>query len=72
MARNKYGGYCYCCKKYTQPGYGHFERYNGTYTKWRLKCVECASGRKITDDDPCVKRIKKELEKEQKERNKNV
>lgn len=54
MARNKYPGYCYCCGSWVEPGYGHFERiYNvppGT-PKWRIKCVKCASGRLIDDND---------------------
>ena len=48
MARNIYPGYCYCCGEYIEPGYGHFERNNG---KWRIKCVKCASGRNLTDND---------------------
>lgn len=58
MARNKFPGYCYCCGAYVKPGYGHFERvYNAKpgEPKWRIKCVKCASGRVLTDDDPGVK-----------------
>lgn len=51
MARNKYPGKCYCCGKWIMPGYGHFERHLG---QWRIKCVECASRRKLTDKDPGV------------------
>lgn len=61
MARNKYPGYCYCCGKYVKPGYGHFERYRGS---WRIKCVYCASGRKLTDNDPGVKWARQQYEKE--------
>lgn len=61
MARNKYAGYCYCCNAYVEPGYGHFERHKG---KWRIKCVKCASGRIVTDKDPCVIRVRKENENE--------
>lgn len=53
MARNRYAGTCYCCGEHVPVGYGHFERHgNG----WRIKCVKCASGRVVTDKDPCVKR----------------
>ena len=52
MARNMYPGTCYKCGSYVPTGYGHFERYRGG---WRVKCVKCASGRIVTDKDPCVK-----------------
>ena len=50
-----YPGYCYECGKYVPTGYGHFEfNYkwrkapkNGGGPRWRVKCVECASGRKV-------------------------
>ena len=58
MARNKYAGNCYSCGKHTPPGYGHFEKHK---EGWRIKCVKCASGRSITDKDPCVARIKEKL-----------
>lgn len=61
MARNKYPGVCYCCGKYTPPGYGHFERHS---RQWRVKCVHCASGRIVTENDPCVKQIQRQNEKE--------
>ena len=65
MARNLYAGYCYCCNAYVPPGYGHFERRWGqSGPKWKIKCVKCASGRTVTDEDPCVKAVKKRLEKE--------
>lgn len=54
MARNKYGGICYCCGKYIKPGYGHFERYHGG---WRIKCVKCASGRVVRDTDKEVLKV---------------
>lgn len=54
MARNKYGGICYCCGKYIKPGYGHFERHHGG---WRNKCVKCASGRVVRDTDKEVLRV---------------
>lgn len=60
MARNLYAGYCYECGAYVPPGYGHFEHRRG-YPKWRIKCVKCASGRIVTDDDPGVKRIQARL-----------
>lgn len=69
MARNQYPGYCYCCGKYVPPGYGHFERHRNGNSKWRIKCVKCASGRTVTDDDPCVKAIKRKNEQEEKKRN---
>ena len=53
MARNRYPGYCYCCGAYTPTGFGHFERHNG---HWRIKCVKCASGRKVNDNDKEVLR----------------
>lgn len=62
MARNKFPGYCYCCGKFVPPGYGHFERAWGSKPgepKWRVKCVKCASGRTVGDDDPGVKWAKK-------------
>lgn len=56
MARNKYPGRCYVCGTWVEPGYGHFERVRG-YSPgghWRVKCVKCASGRVLTEDDPGV------------------
>lgn len=53
MARNRYPGYCYKCGEYVPIGYGHFERYKGS---WRIKCVKCASGRIVKDSDKEVKR----------------
>lgn len=61
MARNRYPGYCYCCGAYTPVGYGHFEKIHGNRgfgPRWRIKCVKCASGRIVTDDDPCVIRAR--------------
>lgn len=54
MARNKYPGYCYCCGQYTKPGFGHFERHDGG---WRIKCVKCASGRIVHENDKEVRRV---------------
>lgn len=51
MARNKYPGVCYVCGIHVPTGYGHFERHAG---KWRIKCVKCASGRTVNDNDACV------------------
>lgn len=65
MARNKFPGVCYCCGVKVPPGYGHFERiYNAKpgENKWRVKCVKCASGRNITEDDPGVKWARKAYE----------
>lgn len=67
MARNKYPGYCYCCGEYIAPGYGHFERVYGAkpwQPRWRIKCVKCASGRVLTDDDPGVKWAQRATKKE--------
>lgn len=65
MARNLYSGYCYKCGEHVPPGYGHFElvrhRYGGN--KWRIKCVKCASGRTVTENDPCVKAVRSRLAK---------
>ena len=55
MARNRYPGTCYCCGQYVPAGYGHFERHNES---WRIKCVKFASGRTVTDKDPCVIRAR--------------
>lgn len=66
MARNKYAGYCYSCGKFTEPGYGHFERVRSAppgAPKWRIKCVKCASGCVLTDEDPGVKWAKREAMK---------
>lgn len=49
------------CGQYVPIGYGHFERHNG---RWRIKCVKCASGRTVTDKDPCVIRAGKERRNE--------
>lgn len=66
MARNRYPGYCYCCGKYVPPGYGHFELQRGKPgSKWRIKCVKCASGRIVKDTDKEVVRIRKALKEEQ-------
>lgn len=73
MARNMYPGYCYCCGAYVPAGYGHFERRWGKQgNRWQIKCVKCASGRVVTDKDPCVQRaIEKRKEREiQKEESK--
>ncbi len=59
MARNKYAGYCYCCGKWIEPGFGHFERYKGC---WRIKCVKCASGRVVKETDKEVVRVRKGAE----------
>ena len=65
MARNLYAGTCYCCGAHVPPGYGHFERRWGkSGNKWQIKCVKCASGRTVTEDDPCVKAVRKRIEKE--------
>lgn len=61
MARNIYPGFCYSCSTYIPPGYGHFELRKGQTPKWRLKCVKCASGRTVTEDDPCVKAVEQKL-----------
>lgn len=61
MARNKYPGYCYCCGKWVEPGYGHFERSHG---RWLIKCVKCASGRELTDKDPGVIWARRVVEEE--------
>ena len=37
--RNKYGGKCYRCSKYVNPGEGHFERHSGS---WRVQHAMCA------------------------------
>lgn len=59
-------GYCYCCGKYVPPGYGHFELQRGKPgSKWRIKCVKCASGRIVKDTDKEVVRIRKALKEEQ-------
>ncbi len=74
MARNIYPGYCYCCGKYVEPGYGHFERvkhFVPGLPKWRIKCVQCASGRILTDKDPGVIRAKKGITSRKHERSKS-
>ncbi|UTQ79018.1 hypothetical protein S9a_00054 [Klebsiella phage S9a] len=38
MARNKFAGVCYYCKKHVPAGAGHYERYAGS---WRTIHVEC-------------------------------
>lgn len=58
MARNKYAGYCYFCGEWIEPGFGHFERYRGS---WRIKCVKCASGRTVRETDREVVRVRKKL-----------
>lgn len=66
IARNRYPGYCYCCGKYIEPGYGHFERIRNAapgQSKWRIKCVRCASGRVLTDADPGVQWARREAQK---------
>lgn len=64
MARNKYPGYCYCCGKWIEPGFGHFERCRGG---WRIKCVKCASGRTVRETDREVVKVRKALENGRKE-----
>lgn len=71
MARNKYPGYCYCCGKYIAPGYGHFERVYGAkpwQPKWRIKCVKCASGRVLAEDDSGVRWAQRASEAVRKEK----
>lgn len=64
MARNKYPGVCYCCGEWVPVGYGHFERrYGQPGNKWRIKCIKCASGRTVTENDPCVQRAKEEAKR---------
>lgn len=63
MARNRYAGYCYKCKQFVPVGYGHFEKRRDA-PGWRIQCVKCASGRIVTDDDPCVIQAKKMNEDE--------
>lgn len=65
MARNMYAGYCYKCGAFVQSGYGHFEKIHGynVGAKWRIKCVKCASGRTVTDADPCVKAVRARVAK---------
>lgn len=61
MARNRFPGYCYNCGMYVPTGYGHFERrYDIRGTKWRIKCVKCASGRIINNNDYEVLRAVKQ------------
>ena len=48
MARNKYAGICYVVRNVHVSGYGHFERYKGS---WRVKSVSCVIGRIINDKD---------------------
>jgi len=67
MARNKYPGRCYCCGEWIEPGYGHFERIYNSAIKWRIKCVKCTSGRKLTDNDPGVIWAKKAYAESRKE-----
>ena len=68
MARNLYAGICYQCGCQVPPGYGHFERNRaGCVPKWRVKCVKCASGRIIDDNDSCVKGVRRRLEKTEKQ-----
>lgn len=37
--RNKYGGTCYMCQKYVEPGAGHFQRHGHG---WVVQHAECA------------------------------
>lgn len=72
MARNRYAGTCYKCGVYVPAGYGHFERIHGqSFPKWRIHCVKCASGRIVTDDDPCVKAVRRELQRWKEEQDGN-
>lgn len=64
MARNKFPGRCYSCGAWVEPGYGHFERDYKNHC-WRIKCVKCASGRILTDNDPGVKWAKRAYEEAQ-------
>lgn len=69
MARNKYPGVCYCCGEYVPSGYGHFEKVRNPKpgeAKWRVKCVKCASGRILDDNDPLVIKAKQAYEEEKK------
>lgn len=37
--RNEFGGQCYRCGEYVNPGDGHFERKRG---RWRVQHANCA------------------------------
>jgi hypothetical protein len=37
--RNNFGGTCYRCQKWVEPGDGHFERFRGG---WRVQHAICA------------------------------
>ena len=39
--RNKYGGRCYYCGEYVQPGDGFFEKIKGTKNSWRVIHAGC-------------------------------
>lgn len=47
MARNRYAGTCYRCKKTVPPGEGHFERFAGG---WRVQHASCAIEMRGTPD----------------------
>jgi len=51
MSRNIYPGSCYVCGCYVPVGFGHYQK---SSDGWKIKCVRCASGRIVHDDDPEV------------------
>ena len=61
MARNKYHGYCYCYGTYVTAGYGRFELNRSVWSKWRIKCIKCASGRIVHDTGPEVVHVQKQI-----------
>lgn len=43
--RNAFGGFCYRCHYWVEPGKGHFEKTRGKDRKngkWRVQHTECA------------------------------
>lgn len=48
MARNQYGGKCYECGKWVEPGTGHFEKIPCTRNGWRVKHANVPGHGRIT------------------------
>lgn len=66
MSRNMYPGTCYCCGVHVPTGFGHYERHwDHGKVFWKIKCVKCASGRTVKENDPEVqKALKMKAERE--------
>ena len=53
--RNKYGGKCYYCGEYVQPGDGFFEKIKGTKNSWRVIHADCVMKQREDKNDKKIR-----------------